>query len=55
MKKGRKPKFITIRIYLDNEEVYINGNRINELKEIKLLDIVREDIYKAIKKGGQIK
>lgn len=50
MKRGRKPKFITIKVYLDNEEVYIDGNRINELKEIKLLDIIREDIYKSIKK-----
>jgi len=55
MKRGRKKKFITVRVYIKDEEVYIEGERIlNELKEIKILDILRGDIYKAINKGGKL-
>jgi len=46
MKRGRKKKFITVRVYIRDEEIYIDGNRVNELKEIKILSLLREDIYK---------
>jgi len=46
MKRGRKKKFITVRVYIKDEEIYIDGNRVNELKEIKILSLLREDIYK---------
>ena len=46
MKRGRKKKFITVRVYIKDEDVYIEGNRVDELKEIKILSLLREDIYK---------
>lgn len=49
MRKRRRRKYITIRIFVKGREVYINGNRIDELKELKILGICKDDIYKEVK------
>jgi len=47
--KRRRRKYITIKIFVKDEEVYINGSRVlDELKELRILDICRKDIYREL-------
>ncbi len=49
MLRKRKRKYITIKIFVKDEEVYINGNReLDETKELKILDICMKDIHREL-------
>ena len=49
MKRRRKRKYITIKIFIKDEEVYINNNRVlDELKELKIVDMFWQYISREL-------